>query len=53
MNENRIMEPVTVVQRRGSEVREKDGGGDLIKIYGRHMCKCHNVFPWYNYQMLI
>jgi hypothetical protein len=27
--------------------------GDLIKIYCKHICKCHKVSPMYNCYMLI
>jgi hypothetical protein len=26
---------------------------DLVMIYCKHICKCHNEFPLYNYYMLI
>jgi hypothetical protein len=28
-------------------------GVNLIKIYCKHICKCHNVSALYNYYMLI
>jgi hypothetical protein len=27
------------------EMRENDGGGNLVKVYCRHICKCHNETP--------
>jgi ribosomal protein L44E len=26
-------------------MREKDRGGNLINIYCKHICKCHNASP--------
>jgi hypothetical protein len=26
----------------GREIRENDGGSELIKIHCKHICKCHN-----------
>jgi hypothetical protein len=28
-------------------------GVNLIKIYCKHICKCHSASPLYNYYMLI
>jgi hypothetical protein len=52
MYENRKMKPdETVLMREGGRIKEKDAD-NLIKIYYKHLCKCHNVPP-YNYNMLI
>jgi hypothetical protein len=32
-------------ENRGGEIKEKNGGGNLTKIYCKHVCKCHNVPP--------
>jgi hypothetical protein len=34
-------------------LRENDGGVNLIKIYYKHIWKCHNESLSYNYSMLI
>jgi hypothetical protein len=34
-------------------MRENDGGVDIMKINYKHICKCHNASPLYNYYMLI
>jgi hypothetical protein len=34
-------------------MRENDGKVNLIMIYSKHICKCHEVFPLYNYYMLM
>jgi hypothetical protein len=42
--ENRTMKPVEIVLRRGKrEIRENDVGVNLIKVYCKHICKCHDV----------
>jgi hypothetical protein len=43
MYENRIMNPVVIVLRRGGGIRENDGRLNLFKIYCNHICKYHNV----------
>jgi hypothetical protein len=43
--ENRRIKLVEIILRRGGETRETDGGEKLIKIYYKHICKYHNVFP--------
>jgi hypothetical protein len=54
MYEDRKMKPIEVVLRRG-----KGWWGwtmeqmKLIKIYCKHICKCHNISPLYNYYILI
>jgi hypothetical protein len=45
MYENTIMKPVEIVLRRRREMREKGRGVNLIKIYYKHICKCHNESP--------
>jgi hypothetical protein len=45
MYEHRTMKPVEIILRRGEGLREKNGGGDLIKIYCKHICKYHNEAP--------
>jgi hypothetical protein len=45
MYENRIMNPVVIVLRRGGGIRENDGRLNLFKIYCNHICKYHNVSP--------
>jgi hypothetical protein len=43
---NRIVKSVEIVLRRhGEGMRENDGVVNLIKIYCKHLCKCHNVVP--------
>jgi hypothetical protein len=42
------MIPVEIALRMGGMGSE----GNLIKIYWKHICKCHNVSPSYNYYML-
>jgi hypothetical protein len=39
----RRMKHAEIVLRWGE--RKIDGGGDPTKIYSKHMCKYHNVFP--------
>jgi hypothetical protein len=34
-------------------MRENVGGVNLIKIYCKHICRCHNVYSLYNYYKLI
>jgi hypothetical protein len=41
MCENRTMKPDEIVLRsREGEMRENDGGLNLIKVHFKHMCKC-------------
>jgi hypothetical protein len=44
--------PVEILVRRGRVIKEKMQGVSLIKIYCKHLCKCHNE-TLYNYNMLI
>jgi hypothetical protein len=55
MHENRITKPVEIVLRRGKggKGRTIEGRVNLIKIYSKHICKCHNVYSLYSYCMLI
>jgi hypothetical protein len=41
--ENRRMKSIEIVLRRGRGTTNNDGGVNLIKIYCKHICKCHNV----------
>jgi hypothetical protein len=43
MYENTIMKSVEIVQRRGKGMREMMEEVNPIKIYCKHMYKCHNV----------
>jgi hypothetical protein len=45
MYENRNMETAEVVLRRGWGDEGEWWRGGSIKIYGKHLCKCHNVSP--------
>jgi hypothetical protein len=38
-----VYENRTIKEEEGRGMREKDGGVNLIKIYCKHICKCHNV----------
>jgi hypothetical protein len=42
VNENRTMKPTEIFLRSGEVLRENDGGMNLINIYCKHICKCHN-----------
>jgi hypothetical protein len=46
LHESKIMKLVEL--RRGN-----DGGGKLVKVHCKHLCKYHNESPQYNYSMLI
>jgi hypothetical protein len=53
MYENRRMKRADIVLRSGGErMRKTNGWVNLIKMYCKHICKYHNVFPLYNYYML-
>jgi hypothetical protein len=40
MYESRIMKPAEIVLRSGGRgMRDKNGGGEPIKIYCKHICK--------------
>jgi hypothetical protein len=39
------MKPIEIILRKGKGMRENNGGVNLIKIYCKHICKCHNVSP--------
>jgi hypothetical protein len=46
MYKSRIMKPVEIVLgKAGREMRENDGGVNLIKLHCKHICKCHNEPP--------
>jgi hypothetical protein len=47
MYENRTMKTVEIVLRRGG-IWETDGGVNIIKIYCKHIRKCHSESPLYN-----
>jgi hypothetical protein len=54
MNENGKMRPVgTILRIEEGEIKEDDGGVNLTKIYYKHFCKCHNVHPQYNCNIII
>jgi hypothetical protein len=54
MYENKTMKPIEIVLRsRERAMRKNDGGGNLIKIYFKNICKCHNVFTLCTYYMPI
>jgi hypothetical protein len=53
MYENRTVKPVEIVLRSGGGMRDNDGGVNPIKIYFKHIYKCHNVSPLDNCHMLI
>jgi hypothetical protein len=42
-----------VLRRLGVGKDEKERQVNLIKIYCKHVCKCHTVSSMYNYYMLI
>jgi hypothetical protein len=50
MYENR-MKPVEVVLR-GGRIRENDEEVNLLRIYCKHICKCHYVPPRRPVQLL-
>jgi hypothetical protein len=44
MYENGTMSPVETVLKRGEGgINEKYGGVNLVEIYYKYFCKCHNV----------
>jgi hypothetical protein len=46
MYENGTMGPVeTLPGMGGGGIKENDGEVNLIKMYCKHFCKCHNVLP--------
>jgi hypothetical protein len=47
MLENRAMKPSSVLRRLGGRMREKMEEVNLIKMYYKYICKCHNVIYKY------
>jgi hypothetical protein len=48
--ENKTMKPSEIILSRGC-MKEKEGRVNLIKIYCKHLSKCHK-YPLYNNNML-
>jgi hypothetical protein len=44
LSEDGKMKPVEIVQRREGHKGES-GRGNLITLYCKHICKCHNICP--------
>jgi hypothetical protein len=52
--ENRILKYVEIVLRKWEGRRRRTiEGVNIMQIYFKHMSKCQNIFPLYNYHVLI